>query len=100
VAGVESPDAAESAMCSCKLAGQLCGREEQNLIGRRTLASKQARKQASKQADIGVFLLRLHQVLVSGEYVNIMEYLVTKCMDVTLNGINLETVFYYLQVVY
>jgi hypothetical protein len=59
--------------------------------------TEQARKQASKQADIGVFL---HQGLVSGEYVNIMEYLATICMHVMLNGINLETVVYYLQVVY
>jgi hypothetical protein len=59
-------------------AGQLCGREEQNLVVRRTFdgASRQ------EQADIGVFLRRLHKVLVSGEYVSIMEYLATKCMDV------------------
>jgi hypothetical protein len=39
-------------------------------------------------------------ILLCGDYVNINEYVASKYIDLTLNGINLETVVYYLLVVY
>jgi hypothetical protein len=60
VVGVESPDAAESAKGSYKLAGRLCGREEQNLPASKpeSTASKQARffRQTGRPVYFFVFI--------------------------------------------
>jgi hypothetical protein len=75
-----------------KLAVQVWGREKQFLPASQQ-PSQQASKPIGKEAEIRVFHDQVFSV--SGEYINITEYIVTKYMG----GINFETVLYYFQVV-